>query len=102
MPTKGAEYALLQKKYKFENVLEQLSSHRSRAREKERYLRASQRNELEQQRNNLRDGMDRLPEPLQQYYGLQIKELEAGIKANKNVFLCFEPTMTWNIKNLTC
>ena len=35
MPAKGAEYALLQRKYQFENILQTVASHRERARERE-------------------------------------------------------------------
>ena len=35
MPAKGAEYALLQRKYQFENILKTVASHRGRTREQE-------------------------------------------------------------------
>ena len=38
MPASGAEYALLQRKYKYENMLKRLSSHREAARERERSI----------------------------------------------------------------
>ena len=35
MPAKGAEYALLQRKYQLENILQTVAPHRERARERE-------------------------------------------------------------------
>ena len=63
MKLKGAEYALLQRKYQFEYILQTVASHRDRAREKERYMRASYRNSLQQQLANIMNGLERLPAP---------------------------------------
>ena len=63
MPAKGAEYALLQQRYRFENILKTVASYRERARERERDIQASARNSLEQQRANIRNSLDR---PLRQ------------------------------------
>ena len=54
MPGKGIEYALLQKKYRFDNIRQTIASHRDREREKERYMLAANRNMLQQQRANLK------------------------------------------------
>ena len=52
MPGKGIEYALLNKKYRFDNIRQTVASHRDREREKERYMLAANRNMLQQQRAN--------------------------------------------------
>ena len=83
MPARGAEYALLQRKYKYENMLQHLSSHRAAAREREKYYMASQRNGLEEQRANLRNGLERLAPPVRAYYLGNIAELDARIDASK-------------------
>ena len=85
MPAKGAEYALLQRKYQFENILQTVASHRERARERERYMRAFQRNSLEQQRANVLNGLERLPVPTRQYYLEQIMNLDKNIGKAKDV-----------------
>ena len=89
MPASGTEYALLQRKYQLENKLQHLSSHRSRARERERYLLASQRNNLEEQRGNLRNGLERLPVPMHQYYLDRLADLDQKIDASKQRFPMF-------------
>ena len=89
MPSGGAEYALLQRKYKYENLLQHLSSHRTAAREREKYYMASERNNLEQQRNNLRNGLERLAPPVRAYYLGNIAELDARIDASKKRFPMF-------------
>ena len=61
MPAKGAEYALLQRKYQFENILKTVSSYRERAREREIYIQASERNSLEQQRATIRNRFRQAP-----------------------------------------
>ena len=92
MPAKGAEYALLQRKHQFENILKTVASHRESARERERYMRASQRNSLEQQRANVLNGLERLPVPTRQYYIEQIKNLDAKIDSNKKMYPKFKST----------
>ena len=89
MPAKGAEYALLQRKYLRENLLKEVSSHRSRARESERYLLAAQRNGLEEQRQNLHSGLERLPVSLRRYYMGRIAELTKRIERSKRDFPSF-------------
>ena len=89
MPASGAEYALLQRKYKYENMLKRLSSHRTAAREREKYYMASQRNGLEEQRGNLRNGLERLAPPVRAYYLGNIAELDARIDASKKRFPMF-------------
>ena len=86
MPARGTEYALLQKKYARENLLQEISSHRSRARETEQYLLASQRNSLEEQRGNLRYGLEKLPLSIRQYYLERINNLAERIDASKKRF----------------
>ena len=83
MPAKGGEHALLQRKYHRENMLKEISSHRSRARETERYLLAAQRNGLEEQRQNLRVGLERLPLSVRQYYMERIADLTRRIESSK-------------------
>ena len=56
MPGKGVEYALLQRKYKFDNIRQTVASHRDRAREEERYMLAAYRNTLQRHRANLKMG----------------------------------------------
>ena len=89
MPSSGAEYALLQRKYKYENLLQHLSSHRTGAREREKYYMASERNNLEQQRGNLRNGLERPAPPVRAYYLGNIAELDARIDASKKRFPMF-------------
>ena len=89
MPAKGSEYALLQRKLKLENIINEISSHRSRAREREKYLLASQRNSLEEQRNNLRNGLSRISVPNRQYYLDRIAQLDTQIEASKRRFPMF-------------
>ena len=83
LPAKGAEYALLQRKYQFDNIQQTVASHRERDREKEKYLRASHRNSLEQQRANVLNGVERLPAPTRQYYIEQIANLDNKIQKQK-------------------
>ena len=86
MSTTGTEYALLQKKHKYENMLQHLSSHRAAARERQKYYMASEHNSLEVQRNNLRNGLERLSPPVRAYYLGNIAELDARIDASKKRF----------------
>ena len=86
MPAKGSEYALLQRKFALENRLKEESSHRSRARETERYLLASQRNDLDQSRRNLRYGLEKLPVSMCQYYLENINNLTRQIEVSKKRF----------------
>ena len=83
MPAIGAEYALLQRKYQHENMFKEVSSHSSQARERERYYLASQRNSLEEQRGNLRNGLERLTPLVRGYYLGRIAQLDANIDASK-------------------
>ena len=92
MPAKGAEYALLQRKYQFENILQTVASHRDRTREKERYLRASHRNSLEQQRANILNGLETLPVPTRQYYLEQVMNVDKKINKSKKAFPNFKST----------
>ena len=92
MPTKGVEYALLQRKYQYENIMQTVASHRDRTREKERYMRASHRNALEQQRANVLNGLERLPVPTRQYYLEQIMNLDKKIEKSKKAFPNFKST----------
>ena len=85
----ATEYALLQQKYLRENLLKEVSSHRDRAREKEKYLLASQRNTLEQQRRNLNYGLEKLSEPVRKYYIDRISQLGEKIDANKRKYPMF-------------
>ena len=83
MPAKGAEHAHLQRKRQLEILLQEISSHRSRARERENYHLAMRRNNLEEQRQNLRYGLNKLPESLQAYYGAKIRDLSTQINESK-------------------
>ena len=89
MPAKGSEYALLQRKYLRENLLREISSHRSRARESEKYLLAAQRNGLEEQRQNLRSGLERLPLGVRAYYMERIADLTKRIEKSKRDYPSF-------------
>ena len=89
MPAKGSEYALLQRKYLRENLLREISSHRSRARESERYLLAAQRNGLEEQRQNLRGGLERMPLGVRAYYMERIADLTKRIEKSKRDYPSF-------------
>ena len=86
MPAKGAEYALLQKRYQYENILKTVASYRERARERERYIQASERNSLEQQRANIRNSLDRLPAPTRLYYLGQLMNLNQRIEKSKKLY----------------
>ena len=86
MPARGSEYALLQRKYQLENLLQEVSSHRSRAREREKYYLASQHNSLEEQRGNLRYGLEKLPVSMRQYYLDRIADLDQKMHAIKRCF----------------
>ena len=86
MPAKGTEYTLLQMKYARENKLKEETAHRSRAREVEKYLLASQRNDLEVQRHNLRYGLEKLPLSVRRYYIDRINDLTGKIEASKRRF----------------
>ena len=86
---KGIEYALLQK-YRFDNIRQTVASHRDREREKERYMLAANRNMLQQQRANLKNGLDRLPVATRQYYMEQIQNLDNQIESSKKMFPNFK------------
>ena len=86
MPGKGAEYALHKKKLLRENLLKEVSSHRFRARETERYLLASQRNALEQQRDSLRVGLEKLPMEVRRYYMSRIADLSRQIDRSRSLY----------------
>ena len=86
MPGKGAEYALHKKRLLRENLLKEVSSHRSRARETEKYLLASQRNGLQQQRDSLRVGLEKLPLEVRQYYLEGIADLTKRINSSKSLY----------------
>ena len=93
MPAMGIEYALLQHKYQYENMRQEVSSHQSRARERERYLLASQRNGLEEQRGNLWSGLERLPVPMRGYY---LEKLRSSMRRSmllENATRCSVGTM---------
>ena len=79
MPAKGAEYALLQKRYQLENIQKTVASYRERARERERYIQASKRNSLEHQRANISNSLDRLLAPTRIYYLGQLMNLNHRI-----------------------
>ena len=89
MPAKGAEYALLQRKRQLENLLQEISSHRSRAREREKYYLASHRNSLEQQRGNLHHGLEKLTPSVQAYYLGRIAQLDTQIADSKKKYPMF-------------
>ena len=90
MLAKGAEYALLQRKYQFENILKTVASHRESARERDKYMRASHRNSLEQQRHNVTNGLERLTAPVRQYYLGQIMDLDSKINMSKKKYPNFK------------
>ena len=83
MPLKGSEYALLQMRHAHENRLKEASAHRTRARVVENYMRASQRNDMEVERQNLQSYMQRLPPEIQQYYATRVADLTTQIDASK-------------------
>ena len=90
MPGKGIEYALLQKKYRFDNIRQTVASHRDREREKERYMLAANRNMLQQQKANLKSSLERLPVPTRRYYMEQIQNLDNQIESSKKMFPNFK------------
>ena len=100
MPANGAEYVLLQRKYQFENILQTVASHRERAREREKYMRASYRNTLEQQRANVQNGLERMPVPTRQYYLEQLGEIDKRIQKTKRCIQAFKAHTIWLNKNL--
>ena len=67
-------------------MLKRLSSHRAAARERQKYFMASQRNGLEEQRGNLRNGLDKLSPPVKAYYLGNVARLTARIDASKKRF----------------
>ena len=90
MPGKGIECALLNKKYRFDNIRQTVASHRDREREKERYMLAANRNMLQQQKANLKNGLERLPVPTRQYYMEQIQNFDKQIESSKKMFPNFK------------
>ena len=89
MPASGAEYALLQRRYRHGNLLKHLSSHRSQARDRDKYYMASQRNGLEVQRGNLRNGLERLSPSIRAHYLGNVAQLETKIDASRKSFPMF-------------
>ena len=83
---KGGDYALLQMKYARENKLKEATAHRTRARVVEDYTRASHRNNLEVERQNLNSFAQRMPPQMQQYYFDRITDLTTQIDASKKRF----------------
>ena len=86
MPAKGSDYALSQRMLARENMLKEESTHRSRVMETEKYRLASQRNDLEEQRMNLRYGLEKMPVSVRQYYLERINNLTGQIEASKKRF----------------
>ena len=85
MPGKGVEYALLQRRYRFDNIRQTVASHRDREREKERYMLADNWNMLQQQRANLKNGLERLPVATRPYYLEQTQDLDKLLRKAKDV-----------------
>ena len=85
-----AEYALLQQMYLRENLLKEVSTHRSRAREAEGYLFATRRGSLEQQRDSLRTGLERLPLSIRRYYMDRIQDLTRRIEDTEKKMRTFK------------
>ena len=83
---KGSEYALLQMKYARENKLKEATVHRTKARVVEDYTRASNRNNLEVERQNLNSSIQRMLHGLQQYYLDRINDLTTQIDTSKRRF----------------
>ena len=83
MPSKGAEYSLLQMRYARGNKLKEATAHRTRARVVENYMRASRRNDLEVEQHNLRNYSQRMPAELQAHYFNRINDLSTQIEASK-------------------
>ena len=90
MPGKSVEYTLLQRKYRFDNIRQTVASHRAMARGKERYMLAANRNMLQQQKANLKNGLERLPVATRQYYMGQIQNLDNQIDISKRMFPNFK------------
>ena len=79
------------RKYRFDNIRQTVASHRDREREKERYMLAANRNMLQQQKANLKNGLERLPLATRQYYMEQIQSLDNEIeKKSKKMFPSFK------------
>ena len=89
MPKKGAEYALLQKMYQRGNLIQEVASHRSRAREREKYYLAPHRNSFEQQRGNLRHGLEKLAPSVQAHYLGRIVQLDTQIADSEKKYPMF-------------
>ena len=83
---KGSEYALLQMKYAHENKLKEATAHRTTTRVAEGYNRASNRNNLEVERQNLNSSGQRMPPGMQQYYLDRINDLTTQIDTSKRRF----------------
>ena len=74
------------RKYRFDNIRQTVASHRDMAREKERYMLAADRNMLQQQKANFKNGLERLPVATRQYYMGQIQKLDNQIEKAKRCF----------------
>ena len=80
---KGSEYALLQMKYAHENKIKEATAHRTKARVVEDYTRASNRNNLEVERQNLNNSVARMPVGMRQYYLERMNDLTTQIDTSK-------------------
>ena len=65
---KGSEYVFLQMKYARENKLKEAAAHRTQARVVENYTCASNRNNLEVEKQNIKSSVQRMPPGMRQYY----------------------------------
>ena len=71
-------------RYARENKLKEATAHRTRARVVETYMRASRRNDLEVERQQLKNYSQRMPAELQQHYFNRINDLSTQIDASKS------------------
>ena len=83
---RGSDYHLLQMKYARENLLNQVSSQRERARVMQDYQLANQRNNLEVERQNLKHYAEKLPTGLQTFYFDRINQLSDDIGRLKKAY----------------
>ena len=83
---RGSDYHLLQQKYARENLLNQVASHRERARVIQDYALASRRNGLENERKDLMQYAQKLPTALQVHYFDRINQLSDDIGKLKKAY----------------
>ena len=86
MRKKGGDYHLLQMKLARGNLINHVSSQRERSRVIQDYALASNRNNLEVERQNLKHAAETLPTGLQAFYFARINQLTDDIGKLKKAY----------------